>query len=119
MPKFGKIWTGTTSGSTYEYGEVINVVMVPENQKERGFDFLVNDLGLDGVWVELPSKRIGRGHIYDETRDYFRSKQPHPSWSLDIGTGIWTPPTEYPDDGLEYYWDEDTLSWIYLPPPIP
>jgi len=30
---------------------------------------------------------------------------------LNENTCIWEAPTPRPDDGKDYYWDEDTISW--------
>ena len=54
----------------------------------------------------------GVGHTYDETRDAFYAPQPYPSWTLNETTCHWEAPTPYPDDGVPYTWDEDTLSWV-------
>ena len=37
--------------------------------------------------------------------------QPFPSWTWQDGEG-WVPPVEMPDDGHDYYWDEETQKWI-------
>ena len=59
----------------------------------------------------LRKNYAGIGHIYDETRDAFIPQKPFPSWELNADTCQWEPPTPYPDDGKNYYWDEDTISW--------
>lgn len=36
----------------------------------------------------------------------------HPaSWTFDIDKCQYVPPVAYPDDGNNYYWDENTVSW--------
>ena len=57
----------------------------------------------------------GIGYTYDEGRDAFIPPQPFPSWVLNETTCQWDAPTPYPDDGLDYYWDEDSLSWVAVP----
>ena len=52
------------------------------------------------------------GYTYDTIRDAFIPPQPYPSWTLNESTCYWNPPTERPDNGTVYYWDEDSLSWI-------
>jgi len=39
------------------------------------------------------------------------------SWTIGAPTWLWTPPVPYPDDGNQYYWDEQTLSWVLIPQP--
>ena len=53
----------------------------------------------------------GIGYTYDKAKDKFISPQPYPSWSLDSNDD-WQAPTAIPDDGKEYTWDEDTISWV-------
>jgi hypothetical protein len=51
----------------------------------------------------------GIGFTYDAVNDVFVAPQPFPSWSLDDNHD-WQPPTPRPE-GLNWYWDEDNLSW--------
>lgn len=51
----------------------------------------------------------GIGFTYDEMRDEFVAPQPYPSWTLDQNND-WQPPTPKPDGN--YYWNEDTQSWL-------
>ena len=56
----------------------------------------------------------GMGMVYDPVRDAFYGVQPFPSWVLDEETCLWDAPVPYPDDGLDYDWDEDTVSWVQI-----
>ena len=56
------------------------------------------------------------GYTWDEDKDMFYSKQPYTSWTLNLTTGEWDPPTPYPEtetDGKKdsYDWNELTVSW--------
>ena len=51
---------------------------------------------------------------YDEGRDAFIPPQPYPSWVLNETSCLWDAPVPYPNDGLAYLWDEDTLSWVEI-----
>ena len=53
----------------------------------------------------------GIGYTYDYARDAFIAPQPYASWTLDSNKCIWEAPVEYPSDGKEYVWNEDTTSW--------
>lgn len=53
----------------------------------------------------------GIGYTYDEGRDAFIAPQPFPSWVLDEDTCLWHPPINYPNDGQDYSWNEETQSW--------
>jgi hypothetical protein len=50
------------------------------------------------------------GFSYDPVADVFIAPQPYPSWSLDDDHN-WQPPTPRPE-GMDWYWDEATLSWV-------
>jgi hypothetical protein len=56
---------------------VVRVVVVPNEEEHRGQDFLANDLGLGGRWIQTSyTNRIrgmyaGIGFYYDETKDEF------------------------------------------------
>lgn len=53
----------------------------------------------------------GIGFTYDPVRDAFIPNKPLPSYILNEDTCTWEPPIPYPNDGKEYYWDEETISW--------
>jgi len=61
------------------------------------------------------------GYTYDRVRDAFYAPKPYASWTLNEQTCIWEPPTPYPEDATRlqknYYWDEPTQAWIFLPNP--
>ena len=59
----------------------------------------------------LRKNYAGIGYAYDEERDAFIPPQPFPSWSLDEDTCLWDAPIPYPDEGGQYYWNEDLLEW--------
>ena len=119
MGYYAEIWTGDTteiSGVTIQHNEVLNVIVVDDRNKH-----LLTGNTIPGTWLRtcpqcwIRKNYAGIGMIYDEENDMFISKQPYPSWSANTETGQWDPPTPEPEDG-EYYWDEDTQSWIELPP---
>jgi len=53
----------------------------------------------------------GVGYKYDETRDAFIEPQPFNSWTLNEDSCQWEAPTDYPTDGQQYTWNEETTSW--------
>lgn len=99
---------------------VIRVLVVNDKHEHRGQDFLANDLGLGGTWVQtsyngnIRGKFAGIGDIYNAELDRFIVTKPFESWLLDVETFNWTAPVPYPDDGLSYNWDEETLNWVQL-----
>lgn len=60
----------------------------------------------------LRKNYAGIGYRYDPIKDAFIPPKPYESWSLNEETCLWESPTPRPDDGLKYYWDEDSKSWI-------
>ena len=113
---------------------VIRVLVVPDEQEHRGQEYMADDLGLGGTWVQtsywtkggvhygpdnkpdggtpLHYNYAGTGTTWDADNGAFHSAAgPHPSWVLNETTYLWEAPTPMPDDGLQYAWDEDTTSW--------
>jgi len=54
----------------------------------------------------------GIGFTYDADRDAFIPPTPYPSWVLDEATCLWVAPIDYPADGGQYVWDEETTDWM-------
>ena len=96
---------------------VVRVLVIPDNAEDRGQDYLANDLGLGGTWVQTSyNSRIrknyaGEGFSYDEDLDAFIAPKPFESWVLDEATCQWNAPVAYPTDGLMYQWNEDNTDW--------
>lgn len=95
---------------------VTEVLVVHNDLEHKGADFLANDLGLGGSWIQtsyngnIRKQFAGIGYTYDAVNDVFIAPQPYPSWSLDEDFD-WQPPTAMPTEGL-WLWDEDSLSWL-------
>ena len=54
------------------------------------------------------------GGTYDKVRDAFIAPKPYPSWVLVEDTCQWKAPTDIPDDGQAYEWDEATTAWVEI-----
>ena len=107
---------------------VIDVVVVDESQEHRGEDFLANDLGFGGRWIQTSyNTHLGQhsqgktplrknyasiGCIYDPIRDAFYLQQPYPSWIFNEDTCSWSAPIALPDNEKVYEWNEETQSWV-------
>lgn len=95
---------------------VVRVLVVSDNQEHRGHDFLANDLGLGGTWIQTSyNNRIrktfaGIGMIYHPDGDVFTPPQPFPSWTLDSNYD-WQPPIAKPA-GANFQWDEERQGWF-------
>jgi hypothetical protein len=100
-----------------ENGVVLQVLVVPDAQEHRGQEFLADDLGLGGTWVQTSyNARIrkhyaGIGFTFDADRDAFIALQPYASWILNEDTCQWEAPVLYPTDGSKYSWNEETKDW--------
>jgi hypothetical protein len=98
-------------------GVVVRVLVVPDAQEHRGQEFLADDLGLGGTWVQtsynarIRKNYAGIGMIYDNSRDAFIAEQPYASWILDEETCQWEAPVAYPNDGVMYVWNEELTDW--------
>ena len=108
-------------------GVVLRVLVVADEQEDRGQEFLANDLGLGGTWLKTsyntsggvhsnggtPFRKnyAGVGYTYDSAKDAFIPPKPFASWVLDDATCLWNAPKPYPTDGAMYSWNEETLNW--------
>ena len=113
---------------------VTRVLVVGDDQEDRGQEFLADDLGLGGTWKKTsyntqggvhanggtPFRKnyAGIGYSYDETLDAFIPPKPYASWLLNEETCNWNAPVEMPvEEGKFFTWDEDTTSWVEFSPP--
>jgi len=100
-----------------EDGVVVRVLVVPDAQEHRGQEFLADDLGLGGTWVQtsynarIRKNYAGVGMTYDNSRDAFIAEQPFASWTLNEETCQWEAPVAYPEDGVMYVWNEELTDW--------
>jgi hypothetical protein len=81
-------------------GIVLRVLVVPNEQEHRGQDFLGNDLGLGGIWVQtsynatIRKNYAGKGMIYDANRDAFIAPKPDNATGFDENTCQWIVPID-------------------------
>jgi hypothetical protein len=116
---------------------VIRVLSVSDEDATKGPDYLADDLGLGGIWVE--SSWVTHGGVTDDGSAPLRFNaadigytfsddamwasqggafippQPFPSWVLNPTTALWDAPVPMPKQGW-WYWDEATLSWVEVTP---
>ena len=80
-------------------------------------EFLANELGLGGTWVQtsyngrIRKNYAGVGFTYDAQRDAFIPPKPFDSWLLNEDTCQWESPIPYPTDGEPYSWNEELQQW--------
>jgi len=115
--------------------KVIEVLSVHNNelldsngveQETIGIDFLTKLTGWS-IWKQTSYNTIGGvhklggtplrknfagiGHTYDEGRDAFIPPKPFNSWVLNETTCVYNAPVAKPNDGNEYYWNEENQQW--------
>lgn len=62
--------------------KVLRVLVVDNSQESRGQEFLANDCGLGGTWIQtsynanIRGKFAGVGDIYDPINDLFITPEP-------------------------------------------
>lgn len=72
---------------------------------------------LGGTWKQTSynnnfrKRYAGIGYTFDAENDMFIAPQPFSSWTLD-NEGDWQPPVAMPEDGSNYYWDEEAQTWV-------
>ena len=108
---------------------VTRVLVVGDDQEDRGQEFLADDLGLGGIWKKTsyntqggvhtlggtPFRKnyAGIGYTFDAERDAFIPPKPFASWLLNEETCNWNAPVEMPvEEGKFFTWDEETTSWV-------
>lgn len=122
---------------------VKQVIVIPDEQEDRGQEYIANDLGLGGIWIKTSYNTLGGIHLkggtplrknyagigftYDAQLDAFYEPQPFPSWILNEETCQWEAPILAPDaitknitqlatvGSNHYVWNEETQSWDKLP----
>lgn len=76
-------------------GIVEEVLVVPDAQEHRVNDYLANDLGLGGTWVQtsynatIRKNYAGIGFTYDSVRDAFIPPKCHEVATLNEDTCLW------------------------------
>jgi hypothetical protein len=77
---------------------VVRVLVVDNELEYRGADYLANDLGLGGSWIQtsyngkIRYNFAGIGYTYDKERDAFIAPKPDNSIGFDEATCRWIVP---------------------------
>jgi len=88
-------------------------------QESLGIKVCRNIFGSRTKWVQTSytgsfrKQYAGVGAKYDKDNDVFIAPKPFESWILDENFD-WQAPIEYPNDGKNYYWNEDNNSWVEI-----
>jgi hypothetical protein len=74
---------------------VLRVLVVPDSEEHRGQEYLANDIGLGGTWIQtsynnnIRKNYAGIGFTYDEALDAFIPPKCHTEAVLDESTCQW------------------------------
>jgi hypothetical protein len=63
----------------------------------------------------LRKNYAGIGYTYDAGRDAFIPPKPYSKWVLNEQTCLWDAPTQMPNDGAIYEWDDAAGNWVEVP----
>ena len=101
---------------------VLRVVTVPNEQEHRGNEYLSEELGLGGRWIQTSYNNnirnvfAGVGFTYNEEKDIFISPKPFPSWVLS-SEGYWEAPIPRPNiQNKVFGWNEVEQNWDITDP---
>ena len=103
-----------------ENDTVTEILAVPDEQEGRGAEFLADDLGLGGEWIQtswsgrIRKKFAALGDHYDRINDWFISPKPQPSFVFDQSIWGWIPPVPMPPGG-PWRWNEAEQRWVEYP----
>jgi hypothetical protein len=96
-------------------GEVVNIAVFDDPTIDL-LNHFKNELELDEIVLATDKATIGG--TYDGAK--FWVPQTYPSWIKNEELNKWESPVPYPEieDGSDekYVWDENTISWLLLPP---
>lgn len=116
---------------------IVSQIIVGKDEDEDGIDweeFYSNELGMSckrtsyntvaGQHIDgrepFRKNYAGIGYTYDAARDAFIPVKDYPSWLLDEETCTWYAPVPKPEDGKNYFWNEEITNWEEFPePPAP
>ena len=77
---------------------VLRVLVVDDEHENNGQEFLANELGLGGRWIQtsynatIRKNYAGIGHTYDSNRDAFIAPKPENAINFDEQTCQWIVP---------------------------
>ena len=117
MAHFAKLGVG----NVVEQIVVLHNSVITDNNgnevEKLGVDYLNKIYNTRDAWKQTSYNKSFRGNMatiggtYDQQRDAFIPPKPYNSWLLNETTLLWDPPIPYPNDGQDYIWNEQTVSW--------
>ena len=103
-------WGDPTKWIQTSYNTRAGIYYIPNTNTpdpDQSKAFRKNYAGIGYTW--LPNGPEGEG---------FAPQSPYPSWVMNSFSYLWEAPVPMPvpNDPPYYYWDEQTLSWVEVPP---
>ena len=101
--------------------EALEYKELPDSET-HALEYLHQWYGPDTIWKQTSYNNNFRGNYagvgmkYYPEHDVFMRPSPHPSWVINSATAQWEAPVAKPDC-KKYEWDDETISWRYIPPP--
>ena len=117
MAHFAKLGTGNIVEQVISINNAVITDANGVEQEQLGVDFINKLYNTRDVWKQtsynnnIRKNYAGIGFQYDQQRDAFIPPKPFNSWVLNEDTCRWQSPIPYPQDGNNYKWNEQTLSW--------
>ena len=117
MAYFAKLGTGNIVEQVISINNAVITDANGVEQEQLGVDFINKLYNTRDVWKQtsynnnIRKNYAGIGFQYDQQRDAFIPPKPFNSWVLNEDTCRWQSPIPYPQDGNNYKWNEQTLSW--------
>jgi hypothetical protein len=73
---------------------------------------------VDGIVKDVWALRPMTQEEKDEKITAAKARKIFASWIFEEASLMYLPPIPYPQDGNPYKWDEETVSWVLIAPPI-
>lgn len=86
----------------------------PAYRKNIRCEYQLVDGVMTDVWLSDEMDGSEKLALQDERKAAW-SVNGFASWEFNADICLHEPPVAYPDDGLRYFWDEETLSWVEVP----
>lgn len=86
-------------------GDVVSNIIIADNKEEA-------EKSLNCILIEFDLQAPASiGSTYDKNIGRFIPPKQFESWILNQETYSWEAPVKYPEDGLDYTWNEELTKW--------
>lgn len=109
MSHYAKIEKGIVTAVIVAEQDFINSLSDKNSYVQTSYNTRAGVHELGGT--PLRKNFAGIGFTYDTERDAFIPPKPYASWILNESTCLWVSPTQHPEDGKHYRWNEENQTW--------